>query len=233
METTMAMDAEHDRLFNVHWWAAALIDHRKREIAEHSGERAHQKIDPDSHEPHGPDHTLTAWERAWIRERVIDTLVDRLKARTEHAPILDESAEDHEARELLARSRDYFGDTHDETRRKFQELRAEHVQKRDAIHSRRGDLAVHKRPVEHAHLGELIEQHEQVISQVDTHLDLVERHIATVKADVAEKRRAAQKHLTEATKVLEVPLDDIVAEYIERVQGEVRSAVASEAASAK
>jgi len=222
------MDKEHDRLFNVHWWAGALRQRRELDVTEHSGDRVHQKVDPDGHELHGPDHVLTEWERAWLTERINDTLRDRLLTRQEHAPVLDEPLEEHEARELAARARDYFGASHDETREKFQKLHAEHT-------SRRNSAAAHHKnasPEEREHWHTLLVGHDTALEQIDSYIapgaGLVDRHIATVKVEVGEKRRIAQQHIDDCAKVLEVPYADVVAEYLARVEAELRALAPTE-----
>jgi len=203
------MDTEHDRLFNVHWWAGALIQRHALDLAAHLEGREQQKVGeahPDN--PIGPGYVLSDWDKAWITDRVNDILRDRLLARQEHAPVLDEPLEEHEARELRARAQDYFGGSHDETRAKFKKLRNEH----EAHHT-----AAHK-----AKDRELVAAHATALEQIDSHLGLVDRHIATVKVEVGEKRRIAQQHIDDCAKVLEVPYADVVAEYLARVEAEIR-----------
>jgi len=223
----MALDKDHDRLFNVHWWVGALIQQRQIDITEHSGDRAHQKIDPEGLAPHAPDHALTTWERGWLISRINDVIRDRLLARQEHAPVLDEPLEEHEARELRDRAISYFGAPHDVTRAGFDKLRLDHEGHRETILARHRAIDQKTQPEEHAHLVELLSGHETTLAQIDTYLaatkGLIDRHIATVKTDVAEKRRIAQQHVDDCAKVLEVPYADIVAEYLARVEAELRA----------
>lgn len=238
------MDAEHDRLFNVHWWATALIQRRQLDVLAHAEGRAHQSADPHAvyespasdappgterllRPQHGsPDYTLTAWERAWIVARINDTLVDRIRARQESEPVLAEPVEAHEARELHERAIAYFDAPHDVTRARFHVLRHEHEEHREATLARHKALDAKAQPAEHERLTKLLADHKALLDQVDSYVapmtGLIDRHIVTVKTNVAEKRRIAQQHVIDCAKVLEVKYEVIVAEYTARVEAEVR-----------
>lgn len=105
-----------ERILNSRWWAQALLERRAIDTTDHVGERAHQKVDPDGHEPHGAEHELTRWERAWVAARVNDAHQLQLEQHNAAATLLGEPLEEHERRELDARARAYFGATHDDTR---------------------------------------------------------------------------------------------------------------------
>lgn len=217
-----------DRVLNCSWWAKALADHRDLDVTEHSGDRAHQKRDPDAHELHGPDHELSEWEAGWLRERVIDRLRDRLLARNVAADLLATDRAAHLEGELTRRAKDYFGGTHEETRAKFHALRAEHAEAhrvaRDAFRSK-------PTPEEHAHLVEEIAQREDTLNEIESYLameaGLIARHIATVTVEIDEARRQAQVDIDEATLLVSVPFEELVANYTSRVQDEIRAIASS------
>ncbi len=226
------LDKEHDRLFNVSWWAGALIQRHALDLLAHEEGREHQKVGeahPDN--PIGPSYVLSDWDKAWIRDRVTDVLRDRLLARQEHAPVLDESLEAHEARELELRARDYFGGSHETTRAKFLAHREHHAKLHDNAHliKHRPDPDSSLVLISAEAAAEIRAQHAQTIAQIDDYLapakGLIDRHIATVKLEVGEKRRVAQQHIDDCSKVLKVAFEEVVAEYTDRVLAEIRAHV--------
>ncbi len=145
------MDQEHDTLLNSHWWTIALKQRRELDVAAHNEFRAQQSVDPHAvHEPdpsfvpdpskpdeepskvlrptHGShDYTLTTWEKNWLTERINDAHQLHLNARDEGLAVLQESHEDHEAREIQQRAMSYFGGTHDQTRENIRKLELDYT----------------------------------------------------------------------------------------------------------
>lgn len=218
-----------EKILNNHWWTQALIEHRKLDVEEHSGERAHQKRDPDAHELHGSEHELTDWERAWIRARIEERHLSTFEAGDKAVELLRESHDDHEARVLDAKARDYFGDTHVETRRKLEAKRAEHEKGHAEAHliEHLPEVGGKLQKIPAAAVEEIRAQHRQMIEQLDGYLaprtGLIDRHIETVTAEVTEARRAALEEVVKAELLLSVPLEDQVELFSAKVLAEIRA----------
>lgn len=222
--------SDHDILMNTSWWADALRQRRELDRAAHAEARAHQAADPESlAADHGAsDYALTAWERAWITDRINDAHALHLTQRNDGRAILAEPEDEHLQRELDARARDYFGAGHDETRAKLHAKRAEHRAAHDRAH-----LLEHRGPDGHAKkidadaLALVRTQLTDSITSIDSYIDeggLIDRHIATVQVEVAETRRQAQKKVDDCAGLLAVPYTEHVERELARVQDELRKA---------
>lgn len=177
---------------------------------------------------HGdPDYELTDFERDWLVDRINDAHVLHLTRRNEGRAILVELDEAHVERELEARAVDYFGASHAETLAKFSVLRREHEEHRHE--ATRQHAVMRKTPDVHAEqLAEnelLIAGHATTIGQIDDYLrdgGLIDRHVATVKAEVAEKRSQAQAHVDDADALVSCPHAEHVERELVRVRDELR-----------
>jgi len=241
------MDQEHDKLLNSHWWAIALKQRRELDVAAHEEKRAQQSVDPHAvHEPdpnfvvdpanpsaevpmvkrpmHGSDdYTLTAWERSWLTERINDAHQMHLTQRDEGRAVLQESHEEHEARELRDRALSYFGASHDDTRANFRKQKTQHENHCAKVKARLDKTDPNTQPIEFAGLTDTAKAHEQTIKQLAEYDTLIDRHVATVKIDVAEARRVAQEKVNKCEKLLSVPHPEQVAAHHQRVEAELRS----------
>lgn len=225
------MTPEMDLLLDYRWWAGAIVQRHGFDILARDEGRHHQMVDTEAHPDRAPgaDFELTEWAKNWIRERVADQLRNRLLDRNEkHGPLLAVPHEEHLARELASRARDYFGDTHEETRRKFAERKAEHQAFHDKVH-----LMEHRRvaggPLEKIDpetVALVKKQHVDSMDAIDGYIapktGLIDRHIATVTAEVAEARRAAQKAVDELAVLTGVDFEECVAHYQAKVLEEIR-----------
>lgn len=244
------MDQEHDTLLNSSWWTTALLQRRALDVAAHNEKRAQQSVDPHAvYEPdpnftpnptdpsaevpmvtrptHGSEsYTLTAWERDWLTARINDAHVLHLTNRDEGQAVLQESAEDHEARELREKAISYFGAPHDVTRANFQKQKAQHEGHCKKVSMRLAQTDPTTQPLEHDALTQTLAAHEQTIKQLADYDTLIDRHIMTVKVDVAEQRRMAQKKVDDCTKLLSIPHPDQVAMHHQRVEAELRASKA-------
>jgi hypothetical protein len=230
-----------DVLLNSSWWTTALLQRRALDVAAHTERRAQQSVDPHAvYEPADPeaevsverpkhgsdDYTLTAWEREWLTARINDAHLLHLNARDEGRAVLQESAEDHEARELRQKAIDYFGAPHDQTRENFKKQKAQHEVFHQRVKVRLAGTDPNAQPVEHDTMTQTLAAHEQTIKQLADYDTLIDRHVATVKADVAEQRRLAQEKVDKCTKLLSVPHPDQVAVHHQRVEAELRTSKA-------
>jgi len=178
-----------------------------------------------SRSSHGSaDYTLTDWERQWIFSRISDAHVLHLNSRDVGRAVLQESAQDHETRELAERASSYFGDTHVNVRQKLSDARTMRRRQFAEAKARLDSLDAQAQPVEHQILTEAANVHAQTLKQLDEYETLIDRHIATVKADVTEQRRAAQKQVDDCETLITVPFQQHVDTHCERVQNELRVA---------
>lgn len=219
----LRVSPEIDRIVDHRWWAGAIIQRHNLDALAHAEGREHQKVSPDAHPDRspGPDYTLTAWDRAWLRERVIDQFRDRLVERAEkHGPLLAEPREEHLARELHAKARSYFdGRTHDQQRTHL-------VARRERLHAGLGMTAAHRRPPKHedADLHRARQEHfDHETAMIADQVLLVDRHITTVTVEVDEARRLAAARLTELDAILAHGLDALVKHYTARVEEDIRT----------
>ena len=218
-----------DELLNSTWWVQALIEHRKLDVEEHSGERAHQKRDPDAIDLHHDEHELTPWERAWITQRINDAHVQHLMQRSESRAVLEEPEHEHLARELDARAHAYFGASHAAVRAKMAADRAEHV----ALHARvpllehRSDPNAPLQKLSRMSVDELQAMVTQTIAQIDEYLEpgngLIDRHRATVMAEVKQARAEAQKKIDDCERLLSMSYEEHLARELARVEAEIRA----------
>lgn len=225
------MTPEIDLLLDYRWWAGAIVQRHGFDILAHDEGRHHQMVDAEAHPDRAPGASfeLTEWAKNFVRERIVDQRRNRLLERNEkHGPLLAVPHEEHLARELESRARDYFGDTHAETRRKFVAKKAEHQAFHDKAH-----LMEHRRvaggPLEKIDpetVALVKKQHVDSMAAIDGYIEpekgLIDRHIATVTAQVAEERRAAQKAVDELATLTGVDFEECVAHYQAKVLEEIR-----------
>jgi len=182
-----------DDLLNSHWWAQALAERHAIDMEHHVGERAHQRVSHATAE-NVPGPDYVLTE--WDKEWLAARVAD---AHELHA-------KQHEAAQsVLSVSPDEHEDI---------ELRAKAVSYFGATHEQTV-----------AKLKGLRENSEDdaMISRIDEYLDLVERHIATVKAEVAEKRRVAQKHSADYEQLSATPIEQHVSTCHAKVLDQIRS----------
>jgi hypothetical protein len=190
-------------LLNAKDWAAALI--QRAEITHETNQRRAaagaplQDLECDL--VHASTHELTEWEQTWIRNRVEDVHRRHLNQKNEGLAVLAESEADHLARELLAKAMNLFGDSHDITRSGLQKVLLD-------LESNRGQL--------------LDSEYQSNRQQIETYLDLVERHIATVTTEVTALRETAQSNIDTCNRLLAISFADHLTEAFAYVQNTIR-----------
>lgn len=191
LEVSRDMNAETDRILNSSWWAQAIVQRHELDMKAKAEGRAHQMVDPDAHPP-GPDHVMTPWAKAFIAERVKDGVLKTCTEGDEAQERLAVPHEEHLEQELHAAAHKLFSCTHNGRRTQLHDARAKLA---------KDDTAGH--------------------AQIEEGLAYVDRHIATVEAEVEAKRELDAKRVAEAETIVARQYDEHVEHYVSRVHGEI------------